>query len=39
MSLSAGVLDTVPLIQNLVARVGDIPNIKKWMANRPVTTI
>jgi glutathione S-transferase len=32
-------LDKVPLIQNLVARVGDIPNIKKWMANRPVTAI
>jgi glutathione S-transferase len=38
----AGNLDTealaaVPLIQNLVERVGDIPNIKKWVESRPVT--
>ena len=30
-------LTNVPLIQNLVARVGDIPNVKKWIAERPVT--
>ena len=32
-------LSNVPLIQNLVARVGDIPNIKKWIENRPVTVM
>jgi glutathione S-transferase len=37
VGLGGGALAATPLIQNLVERVGDIPNIKKWMENRPVT--
>jgi len=33
------VLAKVPKIKNLVGRVGEIPNIKKWVEKRPMTSI
>ena len=32
-------LDKCPKIQSLVARVGEIPNIKCWVEKRPVTKL
>ena len=32
-------LDKCPKIQSLVARVGEIPNIKAWVERRPVTKL
>jgi len=32
-------LAAVPLIQNLVKRVGELPNIKKWVQDRPETAM
>ena len=32
-------LDKCPKIKNLVARVGEIPNIKCWVEKRPVTKL
>eukprot|EP00092_Neocalanus_flemingeri_P054115 GFUD01063726.1.p1 GENE.GFUD01063726.1~~GFUD01063726.1.p1 ORF type:complete len:127 (-),score=57.56 GFUD01063726.1:126-473(-) len=34
-----GVLDGFPKLANLVERVANIPNIKKWVETRPVTNM
>jgi glutathione S-transferase len=39
LEMDAAVLGAVPLIRNLVARVGDMPNIKKYIRDRPETPI
>jgi len=36
-SENPGHTDNLPKIGNLVKRVGDLPNIKKWIENRPKT--
>jgi len=37
MAKNEGVLDKFPKLNNLIKRTKNIPNIKKWMEDRPVT--
>ena len=36
-SENPGHTDNLPKVADLVKRVGDLPNIKKWIENRPKT--